>query len=143
MEYIAVLRIKGNVKVPEAIQNTLHRLNLNRKNHLVFYEKNDAVLGMVKRVKDYVTYGEVDESFVKEVLEKRGDLYESSLTDSKKLYEYKSRFFEFGKKKYKKAVRLNPPVGGFERKGTKKGFNQGGSLGYRGDKIKDLISKML
>jgi large subunit ribosomal protein L30 len=39
--------------------------------------------------------------------------------------------------------RLHPPRGGYERKGIKISFNLGGALGYRGDKINKLISKML
>ena len=42
-----------------------------------------------------------------------------------------------------KPFRLNPPRGGFERKGIKVSFNSGGALGYRGEKINSLIKKML
>ena len=39
--------------------------------------------------------------------------------------------------------RLNPPIKGFERKGTKKQFAMGGSLGYRKEKINELVLRML
>lgn len=42
-----------------------------------------------------------------------------------------------------KRPRLQPPRGGFERKGTKKPFIKGGALGDRKDKINDLIQKMM
>ena len=41
----------------------------------------------------------------------------------------------------KKVFRLHPPKKGF--KNTKKGYNQGGDLGYRGEAINDLIERMM
>ena len=39
--------------------------------------------------------------------------------------------------------RLHPPRKGFERKGIKMPFKLGGVLGPRGDKINNLIKKMI
>ena len=39
--------------------------------------------------------------------------------------------------------RLMPPVKGFARQGIKKPFSMGGALGYRKDKINDLIKRMI
>ena len=39
--------------------------------------------------------------------------------------------------------RLNPPVKGFDRKGIKVPFSLGGALGYRKEKINDLIKRMV
>lgn len=44
--------------------------------------------------------------------------------------------------KDKKTVYLHPPRGGFERKGIKIPFKVGGALGYRGEKINNLIKRM-
>ena len=41
-----------------------------------------------------------------------------------------------------KTFRLHPPKGGFERRGIKKTFKEGGVLGYRGKEIIKLIEKM-
>lgn len=38
---------------------------------------------------------------------------------------------------------LNPPRGGWERKGIKKSFTEGGALGYRGAKMDDLLKRMM
>ena len=81
--------------------------------------------GMLKKVKDYVAWGEVSEALVQELVAKRG---EPSPDDPKKTKKY---------------FRLHPPRGGFERGGIKRGFKVGGVLGYRGDKIELLIRKML
>ena len=39
--------------------------------------------------------------------------------------------------------RLHPPRGGFERKGIKLPFTKGGVYGNRGEKINDLVERML
>ena len=43
----------------------------------------------------------------------------------------------------KTTVKMHPPRGGFERKGIKVPFAAGGVLGDRGEKINDLISRMI
>ena len=43
----------------------------------------------------------------------------------------------------KRFFRLRPPEKGFERKGIKKTYAVGGVLGYRKDKINELIMRML
>lgn len=142
MDYIAIIRIKGNVRVPLVVQDTLKRLNLPKKNNLVFLEKTDVYLGMVKKVKDYVTYGFVDDSFVKSIFTKKGKKYEGATKDSKEKYVYKGRFVEIDKVKYKKTIALNTPKSGYAKKGTKKHVKQGGVLGSRED-IVNFIEKML
>jgi large subunit ribosomal protein L30 len=82
---------------------------------------------MIKKVKDYVTYGEIDDETEKLLVEKRGE---------------KTKDKE-GKEVMKKFFRLSPPRKGFGRKGIKFAFSQGGALGYRGTKINDLIKRML
>jgi large subunit ribosomal protein L30 len=41
----------------------------------------------------------------------------------------------------KHVFRLHPPIKGYE--GNKRSFRNGGSLGYRGKEINDLINRML
>ena len=105
---------------------------------------------MVKRAKDYVTFGLIDESFYKEMLDKRIQMVGKSTTkvDTAKLAkeyfagELKLRDFE-AKYEVKPFFRLHPPIGGFERKGIKMPFAKGGVLGDRAEKISVLIGKML
>ncbi len=117
-EKIAVIRIRGETGIKKPIKDTLTMLNLGRKNVCAIVPKTKDYLGMLHKVKDYVTYGDVDEATIKELQEKRG-------------------------KENRKTFTLNPPRGGFERKGTKKSYTQKGALGYRGEKIKELIKKMI
>lgn len=115
---IAAIRIRGLVNIKKTIEDTLDMLRLYRKNYCVVLENKPEVIGMLKKAKDYITWGEIDESTLKLLNEKRG-------------------------KKDKKFFRLQPPRKGFERKGTKKSFSIGGALGYRGEKINELIKRMV
>jgi len=114
---IAVIRIRGPNKKGNAKNDTLDMLRLHRKNYCVILDKTPSILGMIKKIESIVTWGEIDDLTIKELKAKKGA---------------ESKFF-----------RLAPPVGGFERKGIKTPFALGGAIGYRGDKIKDLIKRML
>ncbi len=138
---IAVVMIRGLAGVRKDIDDTMKMLKLYRKNYCVVMEDTKANLGMLKKVKDYVTFGELDEDTYNMLVEKRGQEFRERTTDSKKRINY--IFLKFGEKKLKPFFRLSPPRGGFERKGIKKNFKSGGALGYRGNKINDLIKRMV
>ncbi|TKJ17444.1 50S ribosomal protein L30 [Candidatus Woesearchaeota archaeon B3_Woes] len=121
----AVIRIRGLVRVKKEINHTMELMGLYRKNYCVLIDKKD--FGMIKKVKDYVTYGEIDKETEDLVVKKRGEK-----TKNKE-----------GKEVIKKFFRLNPPRKGFGRKGIKVAFSKSGGLGYRGDKINDLLKRML
>lgn len=115
---LAVIRIRGLVNIKRTVEDTLEILRLYRKNYCVILENRPEIVGMLKKAKDYITWGEIDEEILKLLIDKRGE-------------------------KDKKFFRLHPPRKGFERKGTKKTFSVGGALGYRGNKINDLIKRMI
>jgi large subunit ribosomal protein L30 len=119
MAKIAVIKVRGTVNARGEIIDTLQMLGLHRKNVMVILEKKDDVLGMVMKVKDYVTYGEIDDAFEKILKEKRPADYEKGY------------------------FRLNSPKGGFERRGIKKAYSIGGAVGYRKGEIVSLIKKMM
>ena len=139
---IAVILVRGLINVKTPIKDTLKMIRLTRKNHCVVLNNNPINLGMIKKVKDYVTWGEIPEETFKELVEKRGQLYDGPETCSRGKIKYK-KFFTYNNKKYKKYFRLNSPRKGLGRKGIKIPFKVGGGLGYRGEKINDLIKRML
>ncbi len=138
---LAVVLIRGMVNMTGSVKRTLALLNLTRKNHCVVIINNPVNLGMVKKVKDYVTWGPVTEETFKELVDKRGKEYTARLTDSRNKYSY--RALDINGKKYRPFFTLNPPKKGFGRKGIKVAFKVGGALGDRGDKINDLIKRMV
>jgi len=123
MAKLALIRIRGLVDIKHEIRDTLDMLGLYRRNYCVVVENTPSNLGMVAKAKDYITYGEIDDETLKALHAKR--LEKNSDGSPKKFF------------------RLNPPRGGFERKGIKIPFSQKGALGYRGVKINALIKKML
>ena len=118
LKKIAAIRIRGSVTVGKPIEDTLKMLRLYRKNYCVILDNKPSVMGMLKKIKDYITWGEIDSGTLKLLAEKRGE-------------------------KDKQFFRLQPPIKGFERKGIKKPFSIGGALGYRGEKINELIKRMI
>ena len=139
---IAVIRVKGLTGVRYDIDNTLKKLNLYKKNYCVVVPKTAAYMGMIKKVKDYATWGEIEESTYNTLIEKRAKEFTGRVTDRKGKIRY-NRFIKVDNKKIKKFFRLNSPKKGYGRKGIRVSFNNGGALGNRGDKIKDLIMRML
>jgi len=115
----AVIRIKGMVGINKKIEDTLYRLRLRRKYACVVFENpTKEQLGMIKKVRDFVAFGEIDEATLKELVEKRGKKVDGKL---------------------KPFFRLHPP-----RKGIKSKVHfPKGVLGDNLDKINDLIRRML
>lgn len=124
---IAAIRVRGLVKLKKEFKDTLNMLRLYRKNYCIVLNENPTTLGMLKKVKDYLTWGEIDDETLKLLNEKRAE---------------KAKNKE-GKEIIKPFFRLHPPKKGFGKKGIKVPFNKGGALGYMGNKINDLIKRMI
>lgn len=152
---LAVIRIRGTTGIRPQAAKTAELLRLQRINHMVFIEDNPLFRGMLQMVKDYVTWGEVEDATLELVLKHRAQLKGHEYLDEDELKEisgystYKdlAKALNKGKIKFKDirnivpVVRLNPPRGGYEA--IMKSFKQGGSAGYRGKEINKLILKML
>ncbi len=153
---VAVIQVRGAIGMNRKVKDTLKFLKLYKKNGCVIVEPSDVIKGMLMKIKDYVTWGEVSEDVVKELLLKRGKIVGGKpLTDTYMKEKIKmdiagfSKEFFSGKKKMKDVpglkgyFRLHPPRKGFERGGIKKPFSLGGVLGYRKEHINDLIRRMI
>jgi large subunit ribosomal protein L30 len=138
---LAVILVRGMVSLTHSVKDTLRILKLGRKNTCVVVDDTPIIRGMIKKIKDFVTWGEISDARFAELVEKRGEEFKGRLQDSKKKYSYSA--LEISGKKYKTYFRLNPPRKGFGRKGVKVAFKVGGALGYRGEKMDDLIERML
>ncbi|MFH0868462.1 MAG: 50S ribosomal protein L30 [Candidatus Woesearchaeota archaeon] len=141
-EKLAVIRIRGLTGVKRDIDDTLKKLRLIKKNCCVVVPKTGSYLGMIKKIKDYVAWGEISDEAYKSLIEKRRREYKDRVSDSKGKISY-NKFIDIDGKKIKKVFRLNSPKKGYGRKGIKVSFKSGGALGYRGDKINDLLMRMI
>lgn len=158
----AIIRVRGRVNCPHDVEYTLKLLRLHKKYHCVIYPSNlPGLEGMLRKAKDWVTWGEINRETLIRLLYARGRVPGGKhLTD-----EYvDEKLGQLGIKGgvpaladailsgklllhkvdnlIKPVFRLHPPRGGF--KGTiKKPCEQGGETGYRGTAINDLIMSML
>ena len=142
LKKLAAIRVRGIIGVNSEIEDTMKMMRLYKKNFCCVLPNNPIYAGMLKKAKDYITWGEIDEQTFKLLVDRRGEEFKGREADSKKKISYND-FFAFDGKKLKKYFRLNPPRKGFERKGIKHAFKEGGALGYRGEKINELIRRMV
>jgi len=152
---IVVVRIRGNVGIRPEFKKTLRLMHLPKRNHSTIIINTSSHIGMLQKVKDYITWGEATSEMVHLLLRKRGKIIgNEDLTDHyvREKLGYKSlRVFadaitlsevEFWKTPGVKPVfRLHPPKGGF-RRSIKKPYPNG-ELGFRGKDISKLIEKMV
>lgn len=114
---IAIIRIKGQIGLKKEIKNTLNRLRLRKKYSCLVIEKpTKEQLGMIKKVRDFVAFGDINDKTYKKLVEKR-------------------------KTKIKNFFRLHSPRGGID---SKKHFGVSkGVLGNNKEHINKLIERML
>jgi len=150
----AVVQVRGVVKTNREIKDTLKMLRLHHVNHCVLVPDTPAYLGMIRKVKDFVAYGEVDAETLATLLRTRGRLTgDEKLTDDYvRAHTPYADIDEFaaalcnGETSFrdlveiKPVLRLHPPRKGY--KTIKRTFQQGGALGYYGPQINDLLYKM-
>ena len=150
----AVVQVRGVVNTRQDIKDTLKMLRLHHINHCVLVADTPENLGMIRKVKDYVAYGEVDAITIETLLRTRGRVIgDAALTDEyiKSNSTYSgitelAKALAGGELKLrdipglKPVLRLHPPRKGY--KTTKRTFVQGGALGYYGQEINTLLYKM-
>ena len=151
---LLAIRIRGGVNVESRKEATLRMLRIDRNNYATLIDDRPDYLGMLQKVKDYVTWGEPTPETVKHLLERRGEAPGGGAIDAETL---KSLGFDdleglskaltecsidFSKLEVVKPFfRLHPPRKGF-KKTIKRFYTEGGELGYRGEAINDLAIKM-
>lgn len=150
----AVIRVRGQPDVNKDIEYTMNIMNLTRVNHCVILPENEVTKGMLQKAKDYITWGEINESTLTDMIKVRGrlsgdknitDEYLQEKTEFKTVEDMAKALMDNYRIKdiesVKPVFRLHPPIKGYE--GNKRSYRNGGALGYRGDAINDLIQRML
>jgi len=140
----AVVRVRGSVNKKSEIKDTMRMLRLTRVNHCVIVRKDPKTEGMIKKVKDFVTWGEIDEKMMERLVAARGRMAGDRKPSDKELKEIIEHVNKkktlAGIKNFKPVLRLASPRKGYE--GIKVAYPKG-ALGYRGEKIKDLLERMM
>lgn len=151
---MAVIKLRSSINAKWQVRETMKLMGLTRVNHCVILDGSDSNLGMIKKVKDYVTWGEINPNVLASLLSKRGRLsggkrvteesiksksgFQTVAELAAAVVDGKASLEDIG---IKKVFRFHPPRGGY--KSIKRPVKDMGDLGYRGDKINDLILRMI
>jgi large subunit ribosomal protein L30 len=74
-----VVRMKGTVNVPYWARITLESLSLNKRFRATIIPENEQTLGMLRKIKEFVSWTSVDAEFIREFIEKKGRISASKL----------------------------------------------------------------
>jgi len=154
---LLIIRLRGTFAVPDYIDRTLKSFRLRNKYNATLARNSPSTVGMLRQVKDYVTWGDLQPADVAKLLRKRGEVNGGKPVTDKFATELFSKenidslatalaTGEIGlqslwEKGVKPVFRLRPPSGGFEST-IKRPFTSNGQLGYRGSAIATLMTKM-
>ena len=141
-----IIRITGMVNMKKEDEETLSRLRLRRKYACVMVNENKEIRGMLKKIRNFVAYGNIDKETLKELIIKRGKSIEGEkkklkINDEKatKLAEEVLKNQSLNNLEIKPFFRLHPPRKGIN---TRAHFPRG-VLGDNKEKINELIRRML
>jgi large subunit ribosomal protein L30 len=151
---LLVIRIRGGLNAPRRVEDTLRMLRVHRNNTATIIDDRPDYLGMLQRVKDWVTWGEARPETIKMLLEKRGRTIGGRPLDDGTLGELGfssigelAEAIAEGRTQFRKLevvkpfFRLHPPKRGF-KKSIKRSYTDRGELGYRGEAINELAERM-
>lgn len=152
---ICVVRVRGTISASRDVRETLKMLRLTRNNYAVLIDNRPSFIGMLKAAQNFITWGEASKEIAHMLITKKGRLVgNKKLTEEyaqttgfKSLDELAEAIFncrvEYLKLPNVQPVfKLHPPTKGFKGK-IKKSYGTGGELGYRGEKINELIKRMV
>jgi large subunit ribosomal protein L30 len=140
--FLAV-RLRGGAKTRKDIKDTLKMLRLNKKMHSVLLKETEVNKGMLKKVRNWITWGEIDDSILKLLVKKRGRKPGNKRLTNEETNEVFNKVKENEKipNTIKPVFRLTPPSKGF-KKSVKQHYPKG-ELGYRGKEINNLVKRMI
>lgn len=156
--FVAAIRLRGTAGVPPDIETALDSLRLRKKFSAVLLPLRAETVGMLRRVKDYVTWGQIGKEGMKLLFQRRAKTPEGLGLTSKAvkakfgvpnldrlvsaLLSGKLRLDALWKGGLRPRFALHPPKGGFKAS-TKRPFRDRGELGDRGTEIDRLIARMV
>lgn len=146
---IVAVRVNGIPDVSQRFVKVMNDLRMPKKHNCMIYKDDKNTINTLKNIKDFVTYGEINKEDLTSLLKKRSNLenylgemkYSNIEEIAEELIKNKLDIKELESKGLKLPFRLSPPSKGFS--GTNKQYKQGGSLGYRGEEINNLLKRMI
>lgn len=144
IDMLAVVRLRGTVKARKKEEDTLKLLRLHHKMHCVLLSETKDLLGMIQKVKDYITWGKISDENLKFLIAKRGRKIGNARLgkeEAEKIFAELNANKKISKLEVKPVFRLSPPSGGFKFS-IKHPFPKG-ELGNRREKINELLERMI
>lgn len=138
----AAVRVRGKMRLNQRMKDTFKMLRLNAPNHCVLLDNNPTNLGMLIKAGSWVTWGEIKNDVLEKLVERRGRLIGDKRLDTKTAKAVAHNILNNGMRgvEIKPVFRLSPPSKGY--KSIRADWPKG-DLGYRGDKINELLERMI
>ncbi len=139
----AVIRVRGSVNVSREVKDTLRLLRLTRVNHCILIPKGPDYEGMLQKAGSHITWGEVSQDTLERLVTKRGRLPGDVRVPEGEAKDMARKILKDGSvrdTKLKPVFRLSPPSKGY--RSVRLGFPRG-DLGGRGEKINELLKRMI
>ena len=152
---LVAIKVRGTISAKREARETLDMLKMKKTHNAVIIDDRPSFIGMLYRVQNYVTWGEVTKEMLSEMIKKRGRLdgnkrftdeyakelgYKSVEDLATAVVNCKVEYWKLNN--VRSVFKLHPPKKGFKGK-IKKSFATGGEAGYRSEKINDLIKRMI
>ena len=152
---LAVIRVRGVADASPQIEKTLETLHLNRNCHITIVDNRASFVGMLRKARHFLTWGEPTKETIKLLLKERGKLVGNKPVDDiyaqrigyKSLDELADAILSLkvdfrNLSDIKPVFRGHPPKKGYKAK-IKKSYAAKGVTGYRGEAINKLIERMI
>ena len=137
---ICIIRIRGETKIDGDVKETFDRLRLRKKYSCIVINPNKEQIGMIRKLEDFTAFGEIKKDIFEKLIDARGQkINKEKKIDSKKAIEELEKGKKYEDLNLKPFFRLHPPRGGIK---SKIHFPKG-ILGNNGEKINDLVLRML
>jgi len=152
---LAVVRVRGMGEASPDVEKTLEILHLTRNCHITLLDDRPSFMGMLKKVRHFVTWGDVSTETILSLLKKRGRLVGDKKMDdeyaqrvgrktlkelAETIYKLETGFQHLPD--VKPVFRAHPPRKGYKGK-IKRSYNVGGVTGDRGEAINKLVESMI
>jgi len=138
----AIVRIRKGSKPSKPMQDTLTMLRITRINHCSIMPETATINGMLKKVQNFVTWGPITEKTLTALIAKRGRLVGDKRIPKNEAEPLAKQVLEkgFAAVPLKPVFRLSPPSKGYK---SIKSLYPKGDAGFRGEKIEELLEKMM
>jgi large subunit ribosomal protein L30 len=139
----AVVRIRGSANMCNRVKDALRKLRLRKVHSCTLLRASGTLRGMLLHAEDFITWGKVEEHVLEKMLEKRGKSRSGARIDAKHAKGIAKKMISDGSANsadVRPVFRLSPPSGGL--RSVRIQYPRG-DLGDRGERINDLLLRMI